>query len=154
MWAGTAAPDTETTEQPADDAPDDGMPESNGAASGMEAFRALKPAAMDALRYRAEDVARSLTRTPGAVLADLAGGSLVRDALLVVGGAGFVGLAAQVSVDLPCVWPIVTFGRRCLWRSPCMCAACTNTYIMYVPCGAAAGPYRYVPRRLCIWRRG
>lgn len=36
-----------------------------------------------------------------AVLADLIPGALVRDALLVAGGAGFVGLLAQVAVPIP-----------------------------------------------------
>lgn len=38
---------------------------------------------------------------PRAVLADLIPGALVRDILLVIGGACFVGLMAQISVPLP-----------------------------------------------------
>jgi biotin transport system substrate-specific component len=38
---------------------------------------------------------------PRAVLADLLPGDAVRDVLLVLGAAGFVGLMAQVSVPLP-----------------------------------------------------
>jgi biotin transport system substrate-specific component len=40
------------------------------------------------------------------VLADLIPGALVRDAALVVGGAGLTGLAAQVSVHIPSITPI------------------------------------------------
>ena len=42
----------------------------------------------------------ALSRRKPLVLADLLPGALVRDALLVVGAAGFVGLLAQVSVHL------------------------------------------------------
>lgn len=49
--------------------------------------------------------AAALSRQPASraplVLADLIPGALVRDALLVVGAAGFVGLLAQISVHLP-----------------------------------------------------
>jgi biotin transport system substrate-specific component len=41
-----------------------------------------------------------------AVLADLIPGSLVRDAILVVAGAGLTGLAAQVSVHVPSITPV------------------------------------------------
>lgn len=44
--------------------------------------------------------AAALSRRPPLVLADLLPGSLVRDALLVTGAAGFVGLLAQISVPL------------------------------------------------------
>jgi len=44
--------------------------------------------------------AAALSRRP-LVLADLLPGTLVRDGLLVVGAAGFVGLLAQLSVHLP-----------------------------------------------------
>ena len=44
--------------------------------------------------------AAALRRRP-LVLADLLPGTLVRDGLLVVGAAGFVGLLAQVSIPLP-----------------------------------------------------
>jgi biotin transport system substrate-specific component len=40
------------------------------------------------------------------VLADLVPGSLVRDAVLVAGGAGLTGLAAQVSVHVPSITPV------------------------------------------------
>src|ERR1700712_2124957 len=40
------------------------------------------------------------------VLADLIPGALVRDAALVVGGAGLTGLAAQVSVHVPSITPV------------------------------------------------
>jgi biotin transport system substrate-specific component len=42
-----------------------------------------------------------LRRRPALVLADLLPGALARDALLVVGAAGFVGLLAQISIHLP-----------------------------------------------------
>lgn len=42
-----------------------------------------------------------LPRRPANVLADLLPSSLVRDVILVVGAAGFVGLLAQLSVHLP-----------------------------------------------------
>src|SRR4051812_39060532 len=41
------------------------------------------------------------TAAPRAVLADLLPGELVRDLLLVLGGAGFVGIMAQISLPLP-----------------------------------------------------
>jgi len=44
--------------------------------------------------------AAALSRRKPLVLADLIPGALVRDALLVVGAAGFVGLLAQVSIHL------------------------------------------------------
>jgi biotin transport system substrate-specific component len=40
------------------------------------------------------------------VLADLVPGAWVRDAVLVVGGAGLTGLAAQVSVHIPSITPV------------------------------------------------
>lgn len=40
-------------------------------------------------------------RSPRLVLADLIPGALARDVLLVAGGAGFVGLLAQVAVPIP-----------------------------------------------------
>jgi biotin transport system substrate-specific component len=40
------------------------------------------------------------------VLADLVPGSLVRDAVLVVAGAGLTGLAAQISVHVPSITPV------------------------------------------------
>ena len=40
------------------------------------------------------------------VLADLIPGAWVRDAVLVVGGAGLTGLAAQVSVHIPSITPV------------------------------------------------
>jgi biotin transport system substrate-specific component len=43
---------------------------------------------------------------PRLVLADLVPGSLVRDAALVVGGAGLTGTAAQVSVHIPSISPV------------------------------------------------
>lgn len=43
----------------------------------------------------------ALPRRKPVVLADLVPGTLVRDALLVVGGAGLVGLLAQLSLHLP-----------------------------------------------------
>lgn len=43
----------------------------------------------------------ALTTPAPRVLADALPGSLVRDVILVLGGAGFVGLAAQVAVPLP-----------------------------------------------------
>jgi biotin transport system substrate-specific component len=42
-----------------------------------------------------------LRRRPPLVLADLLPGALARDALLVAGAAGFVGLLAQISIHLP-----------------------------------------------------
>ncbi len=45
--------------------------------------------------------AATITRRPGAVLADLVPSSRARTALLVLAGAGFVGALAQVSVPLP-----------------------------------------------------
>jgi biotin transport system substrate-specific component len=44
--------------------------------------------------------AAALHRRPPLVLADLLPGTLVRDALLVVGAAGFIGLLAQISIHL------------------------------------------------------
>lgn len=44
--------------------------------------------------------AAALRRRPPLVLADLLPGSLARDALLVVGAAGFIGLLAQISIHL------------------------------------------------------
>ena len=41
---------------------------------GLTSFSALKPAALDALRYRAEDVARSLTKT---VIQEVSAGTLI-----------------------------------------------------------------------------
>jgi biotin transporter BioY len=59
------------------------------------------------------------------VLADLLPGELARDVLLVLGGAGFVGLMAQISVPLP--WtPVPLTGQT-------LAVLCT---------GAALGPYR------------
>ncbi|HEY4826575.1 MAG TPA: biotin transporter BioY [Solirubrobacteraceae bacterium] len=46
------------------------------------------------------NTAATLPRRTPIVLADLIPGTAVRDALLVVGGAGFVGLLAQVSIHL------------------------------------------------------
>jgi biotin transport system substrate-specific component len=46
------------------------------------------------------NTAATLPRRTPIVLADLVPGTAVRDALLVVGGAGFVGLLAQVSIHL------------------------------------------------------
>lgn len=43
----------------------------------------------------------TLTAPAPRVLADVIPGSLVRDAVLIVGGAAFVGLAAQVAIPLP-----------------------------------------------------
>lgn len=45
-------------------------------------------------------------RSERLVLADLVPGSLVRDAALVVGGAGLTGLAAQVSVHIGSISPV------------------------------------------------
>src|ERR1700761_6023879 len=44
--------------------------------------------------------AAALRRRPPLVLADLLPGALARDALLVVGAAGFIGLLAQISIHL------------------------------------------------------
>ncbi len=44
--------------------------------------------------------AAALRRRPPLVLADLLPGALVRDALLVAGAAGFIGLLAQISIPL------------------------------------------------------
>jgi biotin transport system substrate-specific component len=44
--------------------------------------------------------AAALRRRPPLVLADLLPGTLARDALLVVGAAGFIGLLAQISIHL------------------------------------------------------
>jgi biotin transport system substrate-specific component len=44
--------------------------------------------------------AAALRRRPPLVLADLLPGALVRDALLVAGAAGFIGLLAQISIHL------------------------------------------------------
>lgn len=44
--------------------------------------------------------AAALSRRPALVLADLLPGSLVRDVLVVVGAAGFVGALAQISIHL------------------------------------------------------
>ena len=46
----------------------------------------------------------ALSRRP--VLADLIPGALARDAALVVGGAGLVGLAAQVSITISSITPV------------------------------------------------
>lgn len=43
---------------------------------------------------------------PRLVLADLVPGSLARDAVLVAGGAGLTGLAAQVSIHVPSITPV------------------------------------------------
>jgi biotin transport system substrate-specific component len=43
---------------------------------------------------------------PRIVLADLLPGTLVRDAVLVVGGAGLTGLAAQVSIHISSISPV------------------------------------------------
>jgi biotin transport system substrate-specific component len=44
--------------------------------------------------------AAALRRRPPLVLADLLPGALARDALLVIGAAGFIGLLAQISIHL------------------------------------------------------
>ncbi len=43
---------------------------------------------------------------PRIVLADLVPGSLVRDAVLIVAGAGLTGVAAQVSIHVPSITPV------------------------------------------------
>jgi biotin transport system substrate-specific component len=43
---------------------------------------------------------------PRIVLADLVPGTWVRDAALVIGGAGLTGLAAQVSIHVPSITPV------------------------------------------------
>src|SRR5664279_156286 len=48
----------------------------------------------------------SIVATPRIVLADLVPGTWVRDAALVVSGAGLTGLAAQVSIHIPSITPV------------------------------------------------
>src|ERR1700744_5272923 len=54
----------------------------------------------DDTRKETMNAAATLPRRRPLVLADLAPGTLARDVLLVIGGAGFVGLLAQISIHL------------------------------------------------------
>lgn len=65
--------------------------------------RLMRSRARDAasLRWRAMTSTASTLTRPRAVLADFIPGERVRDLLLVLGAAGFVGLSAQFSVPVP-----------------------------------------------------
>jgi biotin transport system substrate-specific component len=51
-------------------------------------------------------VSSAAVARPRLVLADLIPGSLVRDAALVLGGAGLTGAAAQISIHVPSITPV------------------------------------------------
>jgi biotin transport system substrate-specific component len=51
-------------------------------------------------------VSSAAVARPRLVLADLVPGSLVRDAVLVVGGAALTGAAAQISIHVPSITPV------------------------------------------------
>src|SRR6201986_1562458 len=64
----------------------------------------------DDTRKETMNAAATLPRRRPLVLADLAPGTLARDVLLVLGGAGFVGLMAQISIHLS-VTPVPITGQ-------------------------------------------
>jgi biotin transport system substrate-specific component len=77
------------------------------------------------------------------VLADLLPGELVRDVLLVLGGAGFVGLMAQISVPLP--WTPVPLTGQTL-AVLCVGAAlgpvrALSSMLLYLAAGVAGLPW-------------
>jgi biotin transport system substrate-specific component len=77
--------------------------------------------------FRAMNVTSSTLAPRRVVLADLMPGDAVRDVLLVLGAAGFVGLMAQISVPLP--WTPVPL---------------TGQTLAVLVAGAALGPVRAV----------
>ncbi|MEA2313205.1 MAG: biotin transport system substrate-specific component [Solirubrobacteraceae bacterium] len=77
------------------------------------------------------------------VLADLLPGELVRDILLVLAGAGFVGLMAQISVTLP--WTVVPLTGQTL---AVLCAGAAlgplrgmSSMVLYALAGIAGAPW-------------